>query len=370
MRFKLIQSIATLATATLTAVSMMPAHAQNYGKQGEPVQLVVGYQPYYAQAWSAVVMRGKEMWKKHLPPGSTVEFQIGLQGAVIVNQMLAGKQQIGYMGDMPAIVSTTKQDVADVRIVANLGLGKDNCNIFLTRPDAPEFKTPTEALAWLNGKQVAVPKGSCTDRYAQTVFRKSNITPGSYLNQNIEVITSNFKARKIDAAVIWEPTASKLVAEGLARRVASGVSVDEIDGAFMAMRADLIQQRPDVVLGWLRAELDAQLFISNPANAAEVIQLVTAQTTGFSPAMLHQAYYGRAPDDQGGTDVRNSLEFTISPAARELIDRATTFLHANKSISVATLRPEAVMPQFADQVLKERNLKAPIAQVRAQQAPK
>jgi len=315
-------------------------------------------------------MRGKEMWKKHLPAGSTVEFQIGLQGAVIVNQMLAGKQQIGYMGDMPAIVSTTKQEVADVRIVANLGLGKDNCNIFLTRPDAPQFKDAKEALAWLDGKQVAVPKGSCTDRYAQTVFRKGNIKPAAYLNQNIEVITSNFKAGKIDAAVIWEPTASKLVDEGLARRVASGVSVDEIDGGFLNMRNDLIQQRPDIVKAWLRAELDAQLFIADPKNAGELVKLVAAQTTGFSDKVLFRAYYGQYPAAQGGTEVRNSLEFTITPAARELIDRATTFLYSNKSINVATLRPEAVMPQFADEVLKERNLTAPIGQVRALPEPK
>src|SRR5512135_2318044 len=95
----------------------------SFGKPGEPVQLVVGYQPYYTESWSGVVMRGKKFYEKYLPKGSTVEFQIGLQGAIIVNNMLAGKQYIGYMGDMPAIVATTKESVADIRIVATLGLG-------------------------------------------------------------------------------------------------------------------------------------------------------------------------------------------------------------------------------------------------------
>ncbi len=362
--------LASMMMAFAAVAAPLAAVAQDFGKPGEPIKLVVGYQPYYAQAWSAAVMRGKEMWKKYLPPGSTVEFQVGLQGAVIVNQMLAGKQQIGYMGDMPAIVSTTKQEVADVRIVATLGLGKDNCNIFLTRTDAPQFKSPKEALAWLDGKQVAVPKGSCTDRYAQTVFRKENIKPAAYLNQNIEVITSNFKAGKLDAAVVWEPTASKLVDEGLARRVASGASVDEIDGGFMAMRYDLIQARPDVVKGWLQAELDAQLFIADPRNAAEMVKLIAAQTTGFSDKVLFRAYYGQAPAAQGGTDVRNSLEYTLTPAAMELITRATAFLFSAKSINVEKLRPEAVMPQFTQEILRERKLTAPIAQVRSMPDPK
>src|SRR5205085_5262173 len=124
------------AIAALFATCVMAADIE-YGKPGTPVKLVVGYQPFYTQAWSGVVMRGKKYYEKYLPKGSEVEFQIGLQSAIIVNNMLAGKQNIGYMGDMPSIVSTTKQDVADVRLVANLGLAFDQCNAFLVRKDAP-----------------------------------------------------------------------------------------------------------------------------------------------------------------------------------------------------------------------------------------
>ena len=68
-----------------------------YGEIGDPVNLVVGYQPYYTEAWSGVVMKGLKLYEKYLPEGSTVEFQIGLQGGIIVNAMLAGKQHIGYI---------------------------------------------------------------------------------------------------------------------------------------------------------------------------------------------------------------------------------------------------------------------------------
>src|ERR1700749_2524714 len=146
-----IGSAAVHAVAVLAAVLVAPAALAadiDYGKPGTPVQLVVGYQPYYSESWSGVVMRTKEFWKKYLPQGSTVEFQVGLQGAIIVNAMLAGKMNMGYMGVMPAIVSTTKESVADVRIVATVGLGFDQCNIFLVRKDAPQFKDPKEALKW------------------------------------------------------------------------------------------------------------------------------------------------------------------------------------------------------------------------------
>ncbi len=355
-----------VACMSAGALTMQAAQAGdlNFGKPGEPVQLVVGYQPYYTQSWSGLVMRGKEFWKKYLPKGSTVEFQVGLQGAIIVNAMLAGKQHIGYMGDMPAIVSTTKQEVADVRIVATLGLGHDQCNIFMARNDAPQFKSPKEALQWLNGKQVAVPKGSCTDRFAQAVFKKENVQPAEYLNQNIEVITSGFRAGKLDAAVIWEPTASRLVQDGLARRVASGATVNENDAGFLAMRNELIQQRPDVVKGWLNAELDAQLFLADPKNAGEVTRMAVEQTTGFSEKVMWMSLYGRYPDNVGGAAIRNELVFGMTPEAMELISRASQFLFSIKSINVEKLRPEAVMPEFAAAVLKERGLKAPIGEVK------
>ena len=369
------QFTATAIAGLFSACFTGPAFAQDidYGKPGGPVKLVVGYQPYYTQSWSGVVMRGKKFYEKYLPSGSEVEFQIGLQGAIIVNNMLAGKQHIGYKGDMPAIVSTTKQEVADIRLVANLGLGFDQCNIFLARNDAPQFKEPAEALRWLDNKTVAVPKGSCTDRFGQAAFKKMNVKPKEYLNQNIEVITSNFRAGKLDAAVIWEPTASRLVQEGLARRVASGMSVGENDGGFMTMRADLIKARPDVVKGWLSAELDAQMFIADPKNHLEVVKMAKEQTTGFSEHVLWMSLYGTYAKEGGGSPVRNYLHYTFTPETRELINRAATFLHEIKSINVATLRPEAIDAKWTEDILKERKMKAPIGEVKAlpnSQAPK
>ena len=357
--------LAAACSLALAPVSPALAGDLEYGKPGEPVQLVVGYQPYYTESWSGVVMRGKKLYEKYLPKGSTVEFAVGLQGAVIVNAMRAGKQHIGYVGDMPGIVSTTKQQVADIRIVAALGLGYDQCNVFLAKPDAPQFKSAKEGIQWLGGKRVSVPLGSCADRFGQAVLKKEGITPAAYLNQNIEVITSGFRAGKIDAAVVWEPTASRLVQEGLAKRIASGASVGERDGAFLTMRADLIAKRPDIVKAWLNAELDAQLFLADPKNAMEVAGLAAQQATGFTEKMLWASMYGKYPEAAGGSPVRLVLPFTLTPEVNELVRNAATFLHSIKSINVDTLRPEALMPEFTQAILKERGLTAPVGRVMA-----
>jgi NitT/TauT family transport system substrate-binding protein len=337
---------------------------KDYGKPGSPVELVVGYQPYYTESWSGLIMRNKKFYEKYLPQGSKIDFQVGLQGAIIVNGMLAGKVDLGYVGDMPGIVSTSHADVRDIRIVSVLGLGYDQCNIFLVRNDAPQFQSSEEAIRWLNGKSVAVPKGSCTDRFAQEVFRRFKIAPSEYLNQSIEVITSGFRAKKLDAAVLWEPTASRLVLDKLARRVASGASVNENDAGFLVMPRALIEQRPDIVNGWLEAELDAQLFFADEKNAMAVSAMALEQTTGFTQKVLWYSAYGTYPKVEGGTTSRIVLPYTFTPAANDLIAKAAKFLVEIKSIK-ADIRPEAVMPAFTEGILKKRNLKAPVGEVKA-----
>ncbi|QAZ40413.1 nitrate ABC transporter substrate-binding protein [Methylibium sp. Pch-M] len=337
----------------------------DYGKPGDPVQLVIGYQPYYTQSWSGVVMRGKKFYEKYLPKGSSVDFSIGLQGAVIVNAMLAGKQHIGYMGDMPAIVSTTKESVADIRIVATLGVGFDQCNILLARNDAPKFGNGKEGVKWLEGKRIGIPLGSCADRFAKEAFRKEGVAPAAIMNQNIEVITSGFRAGKLDAAAIWEPTASRLVEEGLARRIASGATVNEKDAGFLAMRADLIKQRPDVAKAWLNAELDAQLFLADPKNAMEVAAMAAQQATGFTEKMLWHSLYGQYPAEIGGIPVRMQMPFTLTPEVVAQINQSAAFLFSIKSINVEKLRADALMNDMAAQVLKERSLSSPIGEVKS-----
>lgn len=356
----------TIALAASLALGMAHASELDYGKPGEPVHLVVGYQPYYTEAWSGVVVNGLGLWKKYLPAGSTVTFHAGLQGAVIVNQMLAGKASIGYLGDMPSIVGASKRAVTDLRLVAAIGMSRDQCNVFFVRNDAPQFTSAEQAVRWLNGRTVAVPKGSCTDRFARGVFQKLGVAPSAYLNQSIEVITSGFRADKLDGGVVWEPVGSRLLSQHLARRVATGNQLGEPDGAFMDMRADLIRQRPDVVKAWLEAELDAEQYMADPKHAMDVARMALQQSTGYAERDLWQSLYGTFPAAEGGSALRMTLPFGFTADATALVRKATAFLFSVKAINIAQLPADAIQPQFAAAVLKERGLSAPVGTIAAQ----
>src|SRR5262249_18613152 len=115
----------------------------------------------------------------------------------------------------------------------------------------------------------------------------------------------------------------------------------------------------------LNAELDAELYTADPKNAGEVARMAAEQTTGFPPKIMWMALYGQYPATAGGSPGRNSYPFIFTPASRDLIGRATTFLYKIKGINVPQLRPEAIMPDFAEQILQERKLSTPAAEVKA-----
>jgi len=357
--------LAVVAVASL-AFAGGGAFAKDYGKIGEPVHLVVGYQPYYTQAWSAVIQKEMRPWEKYLPKGSTVDWQVGLQGAIVGNAMLADKNDIGYMGDMPTIVAISKRNIRELRMVAVLGLANDQCSVFLSRNEAPDFKSPEEAVKWWNGKRIAVAKGSCTDRSGQEMMRKYDIKPAQYLNQNIEVQTSNFKAGRLDGSIMWEPTASKIIMEGIAKRIGDTKLIGKLDGGFMAMQAELIKQRPDVVKGWLEAELDADLFWAKPENYMKVVEMAHKNTQGFSKEVLWMSMAGKYPKVMGGGDVRNIMYYGINDDVRKMMKEETAFLHEIKVLPMAELPADLVDSSWTDEILKERGLKVPLAKIEAQ----
>ena len=330
-------------------------------------KIIVGYQPFDTISYSPAVIKGKELWKKYLPAGTQVEFEAALQGSVIVNAMVADKQNIGYLGDMPAVVSTTKTNIASIKLVASLGLSAgQRCNVIMVRADAPKFASPDEAIKWLDGKTIATPKGSCADRFLRTVIQKSGINPKEVLNQSLEVIATNFRVKKIDAAVLWEPTVSRIgdvVGEGVARIVSTGYMFDAADAGFVAMRADFVQKHPDLALGWLKAELEAQMFIMDPKNWDEVARIVSEQATGISPAMAWHSLFGAIPAQCGGAPERDTKPFIFTPQVLELLKGTYEFLHESKVINVSAPPAGAIDDSLALKAAKEMGVKVPLGAI-------
>jgi NitT/TauT family transport system substrate-binding protein len=319
-------------------------------------KFAIGFQPFDTISYQVIVNAELGLWKKYVPAGTELVFEPALQGTIIANNMLADKAVAGYMSVMPATILASKSDQAEIKMVASLGMSEGTrCSLVMVRKDAPQFKDTEEVARWLDGKTIAAPKGSASDQFLLAFFAKYNVKPKEYLNQSIEVITANFRARKLDAASCWEPTLSRIaddVGEGLVRIVADGRTSDNPDLGILVMRKDFIDKYPEVAKGYLRSELEAQRYLMDPANREEVTKMVARYAKDIPLRVLWYSIYGQVPSNSENR-VREWKNFFFGERELANIKVVAPFLYREKRIDVPELKDWVVDDSLARQVFRE-----------------
>lgn len=350
------------AAAFLFAVVILTSFGPVTANAAEPVNITYGYHPYWTGGWTGVVIKQRELWKKYLPEGSTVNFEAHLTGPPMVNALLADKMQVGTMGDMPSYVATTKKKQGDIRLVsASMISAGQNCNLLVVRKDAPDFKSPQDALQWLNGKDVSVHRGTCANRFLESILNTNNVEPKNLNYMTIEVIASSFEAGKIDAAAMWEPHARKVVEQGFAKYAATGSPYGEWDANFTLMRQDFIEKHPEAAKGWMKAEIEALHIMKNEPMA--VAEMVMNETQGYTKEILWKALYERYPDSTGGDDVVYVGAMVFSPRVISLMEKGYGFLHSLKVIKSPDVPEDAINEGPVKAALKELGMTAPVVTI-------
>jgi NitT/TauT family transport system substrate-binding protein len=348
-----------VAMSALTSVGFLtlPASA------ADSVNITYGYHPYWTGGWNGVIIKHKDLWKKHLPPGSKVKFEAHLTGPPMVNALLANKMQIGTMGDMPSLVATTKRSLADVRLVSvPMFSNGQNCNKILVRKDAPNFKTHKEAMEWISGKNFAVHRGTCANRFVLAAIAKGGFKPKKVLNMSIEVIASNFEASKLDAAAMWEPHARRVVELGHAKYASTGAPWGETDADFTLMRQDFIDKHPEAAIGWMKAEIEAVKFmIDNPEETASII---AKETVGYTPQTAWAALYEKNDAVIGGDSVNYVGKMVFDKDVLDLMNKGYAFLHSVKVLKSPDAPENAYNDMPIKEALKQMGLTAPVGEIK------
>ena len=367
----MIRTAAGLAGAVV-GTSGFPWGDLAYGQQikGKPVKFNVAVRPDWTQGWFGVVNEEKKIWKKYLPEGSEVTFSHPIQGGIVTNELIANKTSIGHNGDAPGLIATFQRERVDIRAIALIGSSPSgyHCYQILARTDAPEFKDSKEALRWFDGKTVATPKGSCSDRFFQDVFKREGIKPKEYLNQPIGVITTNLRTKKIDGAATWDPqgaAVSTIAGEGIARIVATGQAWGERDSGTIVARKDFIDENPDVVKAWLKAEIETQIWYYDPRNHAEVLKIAAKYVTGMTDKALWFSLAGLLPEPYYGGPIRDEKLFVWNDDVRALQKRVLDYLAQEKVIASNQLLPGAIDDSIAREAMKEMNVSSPLTRIKA-----
>lgn len=356
-----LSSVSAFLSSSGTAVQNVFAQTPPVGK---PVDITVGFFPSWVGGWSAAVVKHKDLWKKYLPAGSKIDWDVQVVGPPIVANLMANKSQIGYMGDMPALVATTKRDLVDLRIV-EINLFSDTgqiCSCMLVRSDAPEFKNIDEAVKWLDGKKIGVSgKGSCGDRFVSSLIRKTNIKPDvQYLDPTI--IKTSLQAKKIDAAQSFQPHVAQIMDHGFGRLVFTGSNWAAQDANFILMRKDFIDGYPEAAKGWIKADIEALQFIMK--KPYETVKIVAEELPGYTTKELWMALYGRYPENTHSVDTNVIAQVTFDKKVMNFIDESFKFLHAKGAIAIDKPLPGAIYTELVDAAIKEMKVKAPLGHIK------
>ena len=374
-------ALAFVCSAALFAVACAPAPAAPApthkaaapatGTQasGPAVNLTVGYFPTWVGGWAGAVVRKRELWKKYLPEGSSVEWDVQIVGAPIVNALLAGKAQIGYLGDTPAVIATTKRDQADIRIVeASLLSPGQICSMMLVQPDAPNFGTTQEAVQWLNGKTIGVAgKGSCGDRFVTKLLKDHNIQ-AEVVYLSPETIRSNLQAKKVDAAQQFEPNTSQIIGQKVGKLAFTGAGFGSTDASFIIMRKDFIDQNRGAALGWMKAEIEAYQWMM--ANPDAMVDLLAEELPGWTKDQIKTAWLGTYPPNTGAVETNAILKFGFDQETRDYLKGTYEFLAESKTIPSAEIPDGAIYAELADEAAKAMGVTYPLGTIKASGAVK
>jgi sulfonate transport system substrate-binding protein len=332
-------------------VALLAAGAARPAAQAAPAfTLRVGYQPYYAEAWAAVVIRGLGLQKSHLPAADRVEFSVGMRGArVLVSALRRGDVDLAYLGLQPTLTVTQDLKQGDFRIIAVSAASRRLCNVIVARRGAPSLNSRA-ALHWLAGKRIAVPAGSCADLFLADVLARAHVHPARIFDQSIDMLASSLESHAVDAVAVWEPTATELVQAEGAQRLIDGEAIGESGAAFVVARASLLKEHPEVVAGWLAAERAAELLLARGGAETSVLERIESRETDLPISVVRAAWWG-VPGESRALSLPATFPFIVTPDISTMLRGAAARMAARHLLQSPLLRAGSVDDGLARAIL-------------------
>ena len=196
--------------------------------------------------------------------GVTVKWSSFVAGPPENESFAAGLQDIGVMGDTPAIIARSAG--VNTRIVGITAVGPKALAIAV--PANSPLKNPAD----LKGKKVAVTKGSYAHHLLHVVLKNAGLkaTDIKIIHLSPADLVSAFGRGDVDAASTWEPYLSKLEEAG-GRVLVDGTGIKKGELVFIAID-DYAKKNAWVVEAILKAYKRGEEYLkANPKQGAELI---------------------------------------------------------------------------------------------------
>ncbi|GAB3908787.1 ABC transporter substrate-binding protein [Kibdelosporangium lantanae] len=298
--------LSALAAFCLAACGVSDASA--------PITVVVGYQSKTINTVTAgTLLRSLGYLEKRLGPRYRVVWQDYSTGAPITAEMVAGKIDIGSMGDYPMLINGSRnQEFGDGRtkLVAATGYNlRGALNMVVVDP-----KSPIHTLADLAGKRISASVGSAGHGTTVHALDRAGVGGFRIQNQVPAVGASALQSGTVDALGQFVAWPGQLVFAGQARLLYDGAELNLPTWHGVVVRERYANDHPEVLDAFLHSLVDATNYLnSNPMQAA----LTVAKETKL-PAEVVYLY--------NGPNGMVTFDTTLRPELRYALEQDVPFL--------------------------------------------
>jgi len=221
--------------------------------------------PHYAPIFVAKQKKWLEEELAKAGAKPVVKWTSFAAGPPMNESFAAGQQDIGLLGDTPAIIA--KAAGINTRIVGLTSSGPKSLAVIV--PITSKIRTPKD----LKGKKVAVVKGSYAHHLLVLVLQKGGLTTRdvelinlSQADSATAIVNGN-----IDAAAVWEPLITRLEGQRAVRVLADGSGIKKGVLVIIATN-DILTRHREQVKAFLKAyQRGARFIAANPREAAKLI---------------------------------------------------------------------------------------------------
>jgi len=229
-------------------------------------------------------------------PGADITWTQYASGGDVVQAFGSNSVDIGVVGSSPTVKALSAPLDLDVQVVWIQDVIGDAEALVAKGADISD-------VAGLEGARIGVPFSSTAHFSLLAALRNAGLDPNSdveVINLAPDAILGAWKGDQIDAAYIWDPTLSEILADG--EQLVSGKDVSEAGAPtfdFSVATTSFIEANPAFMEQWTRAQDWAvQLIEDDPAGAAESIAVQMGSDTDTVEGQLAGTTYLAAADQE------------------------------------------------------------------------
>lgn len=315
-----------------------PITAAEKKNDKDAVTITIGYQSPTAQTWGALIIKNQKLYEKYLKQlYPDKNFKIvwfdAPAGSVLNNNMVGGKIQISFLGDMPSLLNgvmgITQPNYHSV-FVAFDGKGRNGQNQSVLVPKGSDIKTIKD----LEGKTVSTPIGSSSHRMLLDALEQNNMVDKvKIIDQSVTLGMQSIEQNKIAAHSTWEPYPSLITKKDIGTILFAGEETNRDYLAGVVVNRSWAEENRSYVAAFLAALSEAhQLVLDDPEKVAKIFAEESKFPEDITFKMAKNIRYDSAIYQKDLDTLNSSVDFLIR------IDKLKEKLNLNEFVDDSYLR--------------------------------